>query len=194
VETGRPSDPTLAANFIQHGSYINLMYGDRPETYGYPYRFDPRNEEIAGSLAKVTDALAQRFRHEPARYLSWYLVGKPLVYLSWDLTESVGDAFIFAPLASPYQDDGLFRLTHDLARSTHPVLMLLAVIGIAVGFLQSRALALLFALVLAYFLLLHMVGAPFPRYSVPVRPLCYGLAMLTLQQALARLRNRGVRR
>jgi hypothetical protein len=32
-----------------------------------------------------------------------------------------------------------------------------------------------------YFLMLHALGSPFPRYSIPTRPIAYGLAMLPLQ-------------
>jgi hypothetical protein len=37
---------------------------------------------------------------------------------------------------------------------------------------------------LIYFTVLHMVGAPFPRYSVPLRPFQYAMALYALQVIL----------
>jgi hypothetical protein len=41
---------------------------------------------------------------------------------------------------------------------------------------QQTAIRLL-ALTLSYVLAMHMIGAPYPRYSIPFRPLIYLLAM-----------------
>ena len=43
---------------------------------------------------------------------------------------------------------------------------------------------------LIYFTLLHMAGAPFPRYAVPLRPLLYAMAMFTLSYCVDMIRNR----
>lgn len=182
VETGQPSDPALAKNFLHHGMYVNLMFEDRLETYGYPYRFDPHLEEVAGSTERVLKTIANNFAREPQRYLSWFLIGKPIQFFSWNLTESVGDAFIYAPLHSPYFDQALFKTTHAAARFLHPFLMLLSVAGAC--FAVSRGIgnitAALLGVVLLYFVVLHMIGAPFPRYSIPLRPINYGLAFYAL--------------
>jgi len=39
-----------------------------------------------------------------------------------------------------------------------------------------RVISLLFI----YFLLIHTIAAPFPRYSIPIRPITYGLAIFSL--------------
>jgi hypothetical protein len=44
-------------------------------------------------------------------------------------------------------------------------------------------------MLLLYFTLIHMVGAPFPRYSFPLRPLFYGLALFPVQVLQASLRK-----
>lgn len=41
------------------------------------------------------------------------------------------------------------------------------------GFFLERFISVL----LLYYTLLHMIGAPFPRYSVPLRPFQYGMAL-----------------
>ncbi|WKJ90311.1 glycosyltransferase family 39 protein [Methylomonas montana] len=185
VETGRFSDPALTANFLQHGMYINMMYENHPETYGYPYRYDPANQEIEGNTGKILEIIGQKFQQEPRRYLAWLLIGKPIQFFSWNLTESVGDAFIFAPTYSPYFDQELFAITHTVAKAFHPFLMFLGVIGACIAIFQARknTTAMLLAVVTFYFIAIHIIGAPFPRYSVPLRPISYGLAFFALHTA-----------
>ena len=182
VTTGQASDPSLMAIFLQNGMYINLMYEDRPESYGYPYTFDPKNDEMQGNIGKVLEITYDRFTKEPRRYLAWLLIGKPIVFFDWNLTESVGDAFIYAPIYSPYFDNPLFRISHQIAQALHPFLMILGVIGafVAVSQKNKSISAVLLSVVMFYFLLFHMIGSPFPRYSIPLRPISYGLAFYTL--------------
>lgn len=184
IETGRTSDPSLTANFLQHGMYINMMFEDHPGTYGYPYRYDPMNQEIQGNTGKVLENIRQRFKEEPRRYLAWYLIGKPIQFFDWNLTESIGDAFIFAPIYSPYFDKKLFSFTHDIAKALHPFLMFLGFLGALTAIKQSHknTTAVLFSIVMLYFVGLHIIGAPFPRYSIPLRPVSYGLAFFTLDK------------
>lgn len=182
VSTGHTSDPVLTANFLQHGMYPNMMYQDRTDTYGYPYRFDPRNTELSGSVSKTLAAMSEQFQQEPQRYFSWYLIGKPIQFFAWNLTESVGDAFIYAPLKTPYLENKLFKSTHAIAAFLHPFLMLLSVLGIYYAVARKNIAAAIFSLILLYFVALHMIGAPFPRYSIPLRPINYGLAFFALYQ------------
>ena len=166
--------------------YINMMYENRPESYGYPYRFDPQNTELAGNRGKILQAIGQQFVAQPNRYLAWLLIGNPIDFFSWNLTESIGDAFIFAPNYSPYFNQQLFSFTHDLAKALHPFLMFLGLAGalIAVFRAKNRSIpAALLGVVMLYFVGLHIIGAPFPRYSIPLRPISYGLAFFALNTA-----------
>ncbi len=184
VETGRSSDPTLTANFLQHGMYINMMYEDHPETYGYPYRYDPVSREIEGDTGKILEVMGQKFLQNPRRYFAWFLIGKPIQFFSWNLTESVGDAFVYAPIYSPYFDQGLFDITHAAAKALHPFLMFFGIVGAFFAVFQAKKnrVAVLLGIVMFYFLGLHMIGAPFPRYSIPLRPMNYGLALFALHE------------
>lgn len=184
---GESSDPTLTANFLQHGMYINMMYEGRPETYGYPYRVDPLSGEMQGKPGRVLTEMGKRFLDEPARYAAWILVGKPMLFLSWNLTESVGDAFVYAPITTPYGYSRPFVITHGISRALHAPLMGLAILAMIVVLWRAAkgedagVAPLVLSAVLLYFLVLHALGSPFPRYSIPTRPIAYGLAMLPLQ-------------
>ncbi|MDR2219672.1 MAG: glycosyltransferase family 39 protein [Methylobacillus sp.] len=182
VAIGQLSDPTLSANFIQHGMYPNLMYNDEPMSYAYPYSFDPRNAEISGKLAPTLKIIADNFQQQPRRYLSWYLIGKPLQFFAWDLTESDSDVYIYEALHSPYRTNSIFKLTHDVAAFLHPFMICLSLLGIYIAIKRKNIAASLFGVVLLYLVALHMIGSPFPRYSIPARPINYGLAFYALYQ------------
>jgi hypothetical protein len=44
---------------------------------------------------------------------------------------------------------------------------------------DARATAKFISLLVLFFTGIHILGAPFPRYSVPLRPMIYGMAMFT---------------
>jgi 4-amino-4-deoxy-L-arabinose transferase-like glycosyltransferase len=184
---GESSDPTLTANFLQHGMYINMMYEGRPETYGYPYRVDPLSDEMQGKPGRVLAEMGKRFLDEPARFAAWILVGKPMLFLSWNLTESVGDAFVYAPITTPYGYSTPFLITHGISKALHAPMMGLAIVAMIVVLWRAAkggdvgVAPLVLSAVMLYFLMLHALGSPFPRYSIPTRPIAYGLAMLPLQ-------------
>jgi hypothetical protein len=77
----------------------------------------------------------------------------------------------------------LFGVTHQLARWGHPALMVLALIGTFFALKQglNNPAAAIFGVVMLYFVVFHIIGAPFPRYAIPIRPICYGLAFFALQ-------------
>lgn len=82
-----------------------------------------------------------------------------------------------------------FRLTHRLMHFLHAPLVLLGLMGCVFPWLQAvwlyldskKVAALRFiSLILLYYTLLHIIGAPFPRYSIPLRPLLYGMAIFSV--------------
>jgi ABC-type iron transport system FetAB permease component len=42
---------------------------------------------------------------------------------------------------------------------------------------------------MAYFTVIHLIAAAFPRYSIPLRPLYYGMAMFACSLAFDNLRS-----
>lgn len=186
---GKASDDMLTINTLHHGLYPDFLYNDDPKTFAYPYRYDPESARIAQSVSSVISEIGNRFQAEPGRYLKWFLVGKPIMLWSWNLTESIGGPFIYPVRSTPYASvphfDWSYRLMHEL----HGLLVMLAALGSGLVWLPRRWLeipepALLIAraiaLLLGFFVALHMVGAPFPRYSVPMRPFLYAMALLPL--------------
>ena len=186
--------PSLMVQFLLHGSYPNLMYQNNPGTYGNPYAYDPDATQISSSIPNVLDHIAQNFKNDPFTSARWYLIGKPGFFLSWTNVESRkeqdgGDIFIYPVKHSPFRDDQRFVLLRNVAFVLHWPLMLLGLVGACLPWWRSQRWGLsgepliaarLVSLVILYAIGFHMIGAPFPRYGIPFRPLLYPLALLAV--------------
>jgi 4-amino-4-deoxy-L-arabinose transferase-like glycosyltransferase len=184
-----PARPNLAVNFVLHGSYPGFMYQGDPKSYGDPYRSDPLAPAAGRSLRGTLGYVAQRAGQAPLTYLNWYLIGKPGYFLSWTNIDGAGDIFVYSVLQSPYLDERLFDRIRLVMFWLHWPLMLLGLAAIFLLWWKPEKFGLApgqliaargVSLVVAYAIGLHMVGAPFPRYGVPFRPLLYPLALLTI--------------
>lgn len=189
VALGMLSDPTLAISTLLHGMYPDLMFEGRPESRGIPYRFDPRLSEISSSMQSVLHEIFVRFQASPWLYLEWYLIGKPISLFSWSMIDGWGDIFVYPVLASPYFTSLPYQVTRSVMLDLHTLLMICAGSGATLILIKpaslklsgsSLAAGLFLSCLVIYFTLLHIVGAPFPRYGVPLRPVMYGLAVIFL--------------
>lgn len=178
------ADPQLQINMLHHGVYPDFTYEGAPDSYGFPYRADPRAHEISASMEAVVREMGRRFGEEPVRHLRWYLLGKPAALWSWRTDmQGMGDVLVY-----PYQS-GVFGATYTLSRHLHGPIVLLAALFCVLAWVpralrELPAAAALPAQVCAGMLLyvtaLHMIGFPLPRYSIPFRPELYLAACGTL--------------
>jgi len=115
----------------------------------------------------------------------------------------MGDAFVYPVKTSPYFYSKPFQWTHALMWTLHPHLIILCVVGsvlawipLSAGLLPAKTTltARYTALVLIYFTVIHMVGAPFPRYSVPLHPYLFGMAIYSLYVLFVFIRQYADRR
>lgn len=182
---GSPTDPILSTLSLQHGMYPDFRYQDIPESTGIPYRYDPRTEEITKSKGTVLREIRRRFSEEPARHLEWYLVKKPITLLSWNIIAGAGGIFIYPVNSSPYITNAAYANTYIGMKALHWPLVVLALLAtvmvwtpIAKGLPANTLFATrLLSLLMLYFLSLHVLVAPYPRYGIPLRPAIYGLAL-----------------
>lgn len=195
--------PSLALTTLHSGTYPDLMVDGRAETRGEPHRHDPSYAE-RDSLAKVLAHLVDRARAEPYTYLRWYAYGKAATYLSWDMIGGAGDVFVYPVKVPGFATNEWLALTHWFMWPLHKPLMLLALVACVLAWLPARGMlerppaelfvTRLLALVVAFFLVLHIVGTPLPRYAIPIRSLLYALAcwivLLPLRAGWRRLRDR----
>lgn len=185
ISFGMISDSSLMSISLHHGMYPGFMHDGLKESFGYPYLYDPNVSEFSGSMGSVLAEIFRRFVNDPVLYLKWYFIEKPFYVLSWDMIQGMGDSFVYPVTKSPYFYEPHFILSHVVMKFIHAPVMVLGVVGCIVSWLPGRINGLsgdrlfyvrsMSALIL-YFLVVHSIVAPFPRYSIPIRPLVYGMA------------------
>ena len=199
VKLGKLSDQSLMINFLHHGMYPNFKFKEIPASYRRPYKHDPRSREISASVGSVLNEIKHRFNSEPMRHLNWFVLKKPAVYWSWNTIQGHGDAYVYYVSQTPYSNSRFFQWTHSIMKLLHGPLVVLGLFGCLLAWLIPRPgsidqpafdFARFIAALLFYFTFLHMIGAPFPRYSVPLRPFLYGMAMFGLQYVYTAVKSR----
>jgi hypothetical protein len=148
--------------------------------------FDPMSSELGESLGVTVGEIARRAKAEPFKYAQWYLAGKIQSVLSWKIIAGADAIFVYHVGDSPYFELPRFYLSAYYMEKSHPVLMFLALIGTLIVWLPMRPQRQLaeqvfflraVSLLVLYFLALHMIVAPYPRYSIPMRPILYAMAL-----------------
>lgn len=184
--SGNAADPSQLITSIHHGMYPNMMYEDQNESLGYAYRADPMSPELGKSLGTILAEIGRRAKAEPYEYANWYLIGKIRSVLSWKIIAGADAIFVYHVEGSPYFELPRFYLSAYYMEKIHGILMVLALIGVLIVWLPRRlqrqsADRIFFlraiSLLVVYFLLMHMVVAPYPRYSIPMRPVLYAMAL-----------------
>ncbi len=203
VAVGQISDPTLMINFLHHGMYPGFTYGDNPQSFGFPYHYDPQTPVISQSVKSVVQAILAGFMSEPVEYFRWYVLEKPAYLWSWNIVQGAGDAFVYPVTKSPYVDSSWFVITHAISAWSYLPSVLIALLGCVAVWIprknpvfegHSLLIVRVISLLLVYYTALHMVGAPFPRYSVPFKPLMYVMAVVGVWSFLSLLLNRKLSR
>jgi len=179
ADAKRGSDRAIAT--MSHGAYPNFIYKSL-RYKRFPYREDPMQPAFGASFENFIEIFWARVKNEPYRYSKWYLVGKPYYFWSWDIIQGVGDVYIYPVKTSLFESSKAAKLTKVTMRFLHPIVLLLAFACIAFFFQNYRlqktgdtlhSTALLPLAVCVYFTGIYMFFAPWPRYSIPLRPELY---------------------
>ena len=192
AEADRPEDRAVTS--LSHGAYPGFIHKN-PALKNFPYRDDPLQPVFGASFKNFRTILWDRFKQRPVRYLCWYLFEKPYYVWSWDNRQSQlggmqrpgsGDIYIYPVVSSLYLKSIPANLTRQLVKLIHPFVLVLALVGIVVAGREAysnrkslklhRSPIFLFT-ILVYYTVLYTVFAPWPRYSVPLRPELYICAM-----------------
>lgn len=190
---GAPGDNILMLAGLRTGVYINMMYQNNPESYGYPYRADPRFKDTSTDLSSVMTEIGNAFKQNPLGQLRWYVLGKPLTLWSWNNIEGPGDVFVYPVLSTPYRYLPQFQATHVLMQSAHWILVALMAGGIFIAWLPSQwsglpkdsiVVARAVSILLLYHAAVMMITFPLPRYAIPLRPFLHIMSMLPVALAV----------
>ena len=173
---------------MSHGAYPDIIYRS-PRYKRFPYREDPMQPAFGSSITNFTNILWDRAKTEPGRYAKWYLIGKPYYLWSWDILQGVGDIYIYPVKVSLFNISPIVAYIRSIMRGIHPVVVLLALAGIPLLLFSFRNRnlanpvlnsALLPMTVCIYYTFLYTVFAPWPRYSIPLRPELYLCSLWSL--------------
>lgn len=174
------------------GFYPDITYKDIP---GMPYREDPDYQKFAdmdypGLFMHVLDQI----HAEPTRYLSWWLVGKPMMYWSWKV--EFNDGINFYPVEySWFDSNSAMGALRSIMVGIHPFLVILALISIGLFFCNrtlqptARVAYLLSFILLGHFTLIFMVLAPFCRYALPLGPGLYLMSVFALWKVSCKIKE-----
>ncbi|NKB38880.1 MAG: phospholipid carrier-dependent glycosyltransferase [Gammaproteobacteria bacterium] len=181
-------DPNLMVMTIQKGMYPNLMYKGDSRTFGYPNKIDPQWSK-RNTLSAVASEIKRRVSAEPEKYLRWYILGKPAIFFSWNILVGQGDVLVYPVEDSPFFRNRLVFAIHEAMYHLHWPAIILALIssiliwipGVSRSVSEKTVSPVRFcSLLILYFILVHLVGTPLPRYSIPVYPFIYAMAMFML--------------
>jgi 4-amino-4-deoxy-L-arabinose transferase-like glycosyltransferase len=179
------TDSTLSINTLVHGHYPEMMYAGLPESSGYPYRHDPDVAKLLTSTPAALAGIWERALSDPPTYLYWYLIQKPISFLSWGDAVSDWDIFTFPTQQSPYYGVEFFVLTKSIMQTVHWALMALSISSVAFLVVpalretldrRTHVVMQLMGCIVVYFLAIHIVGLPSARYNYPLLPIHYVLA------------------
>ncbi len=173
---------------IVFGTYINLTHED-PAFYGFPYKDDPECQRMRKDWNYFFEVFKKRFQDDPWSYIRWYAGGKILCSWRWDIASGMGDVYIYPVERGGFHSDSLLRSIHAMMRLLHWPLVIL-------GFLNPFILLLYFGrekpnqpeylsylpaiFMIVYHAIIFTILFPLPRYTIPLRPYCYLLAVGTL--------------
>ncbi|MFC1608381.1 hypothetical protein ACFL47_10475, partial [Candidatus Latescibacterota bacterium] len=177
---------------VAAGTYPRFIYKD-PEQQYFMYNDDPIFWEYVQSFSTFKKIFPQRLKAEPWKYIRWYFIEKPLYLWQWDIMQGQGDIYVYPVATSLYLNSKLADATKDIMKYMHPFLVALYFIGIllcTVKLIRGSAHKHLFNgpvmlfSTLIYFNFLYTVLCPLSRYSIPLRPLLYLVALWTLKNLI----------
>ena len=190
-DAGNPS--SLLGEVLYVGSYIGLvsdeenkkMYGE-----GMPYRSDQDFEAIVdGGYYRILMEIAQRFKEKPIENLSWYLFGKPNMFWRWTMIHSGGEFNVYPYNWTWYDKNRIMNMSKELMWFLHPILVFCMHVGIIIFIIRrkqyyksQKIIMSTLIMLMFYFLFIHTITVPVPRYSLPLRPLLYFLAVYCLAE------------
>ena len=189
-----------ALNTLTHGSYPGFMLNDDPSTKHYPYRYDPQQPAYSQSLKNFVSIFSERFSENPLRYLSWYLLQKPYYIWSWSILQGQSDIYIYQVNNSLYETSEIVSFSKKFMKTIHPVLLLFSLAGLIFLLIRWKSSfykhnfwwdsPILLYIVMIYITIIYSIFAPWPRYSVPLRPELYLTAIWGLATTVEQLKKK----
>jgi hypothetical protein len=131
--------------------------------------------------------MKERFVSRPFAYLKWYLVGKTSSSWEWDIAPNGGwDVYTYKLYKHGFKDNIILLYIYNLMKYVHkplvficfltfPYLLFFYYMKSKLPYIYIKLLPPLITLI--YFNFIMVLMFPLPRYTIPLRPYCYILAI-----------------
>jgi hypothetical protein len=195
---GSLSDQHLLINGIFHGSYPDFMYKNIPESFGFPYKYDPLEKEYYKGIGTALKLIWHRVQEQPMEYSSWYLFGKQTFLWRW--SEIAGwDIFIYPVNSSPFLYQKDLQFWHYIHKNMNAVIMITGILFSYYTLLyalikkQSVNVEFIVSSLVVYASLFHIIVAPFPRYGVPFKPFVIIMFILAVKYLFLQIKRKCIK-
>jgi hypothetical protein len=131
--------------------------------------------------------------------MAWYFIGKPYYLWNWNIIQGTGDIYINPVKSDLFMESWIAASVKKVMALLHPLLLVLTFFSIPMVFIKIRIprnidcylknVSLMPLIVCIYFTIIYAIFAPWPRYSIPLRPELYLCAVWTLSIIVKYLGN-----
>lgn len=178
--------------------FSNLVVGSHPD-YQEIWKKNPRDptnpatldmNEFSGSYNAFITAMLSRIKLDPVHYLEWYFIGKPVQLWQWNVGIGFGDIFIYPVATTPYHTERLAIASHVIMKSMHLWLFVFAILGTVIslfGWTSTPIATRIVVITTLYISSIYVVTQADSRYSVPLRPEMYLLAVFFIERISAKV-------
>jgi hypothetical protein len=183
------SSSSYMAISLVGATYRGYVYQGNPATFPYGGLYDPQFDALTKNLATALPYIVKTIAAEPLSMLKWYFVDKQVLLFQWTNIDGVGDIFVYPVTASPFRDNWMFIADRSLFFHTHEVVLVLAGLGCLLAWTRAAlllrgetgqlVLRMASALVIFHYII-HVPFAGVGRYTVPLYPVIYLLAVAAI--------------
>jgi hypothetical protein len=160
---------------------FRASFTDVDRDFPFAFNRDPNFAAAARSIALSVKLVARKIWHEPLMMARWYLLEKPIYLFRWDEVGSFdGDVFIYPTWNSPFWGNKLFQAIHAGFRHTHAVMLGFVAVGAVAAWFVDTPVVRVSSLLLIFTYFAHIPFQAFVRYTLPILPAMYLLAMFTI--------------
>lgn len=187
--SGKFGEQSLAGRGLKEqllvGSYPDFIYKD-PRFKMEPFREDSTYYDLLeADYPEILAYLGGKFRREPARHLGWYL-RKPVFFWTWNIYGGLTDprygVDIYHVTTSWFDKNIIAGWLRVVMVKLQPLFAWLALVGIflvtARKLFQKNTFFMVPVALLALYTMMFVFLASIPRYSLPLGPALYTMAMV----------------
>ena len=146
-------------------------------------------DDVDKSFTTFFQETRKSIRNDPGQHFKWYVFEKPNTLWQWELLVGFGDIYLYRVNYSLYHLSKLAMASYSVMKVLHPKLLILALLGVGFSIFSRDAqpALIMMSAILVYTSGVYIVTQAAPRYSIPLRPEMYILAVYAIWSAIDKL-------